>query len=148
MKVIHVVWEGRWSGPPSRVLALAPALAREGVASVLVVPEDGADWIYVEAWPDAAGLNEDGFLEAILAVVEDGWGAPIEAPVARTLGGEPGYLATFRFAFDDGSEGIAFDVLAMHDNVGWDVTLLSAPGVETQDFKLLEQFLATFAYIE
>jgi hypothetical protein len=110
--------------------------------------QDGADWIYVETWPDAAGLNEDGFLESILDLVKGSWGAPVETPVAATLGGEPGHLATFRFAYDDGSEGIAFDVLAMHDNLGWDVTLFSIPGSETADFALFQQFLATFAYVE
>jgi hypothetical protein len=80
--------------------------------------------------------------------VKASWGDPIETPVATRLGGEPGYLATFQYAYDDGSEEIAFDVLVVHDNVGWDVTLFSIPGEETRDFALFQQFLATFAYAQ
>jgi len=40
-----VVFEGRWAGPPARVLGLAPALAERGVESVLVVPEAGSSWL-------------------------------------------------------------------------------------------------------
>lgn len=110
--------------------------------------QDGVDWIYVTTWPDAGGLNSDGLLDGVLEVVRDTWGAPIETPAAMALGGEPGFLATFQYTYDDGSEEIAFDVLAMHDNIGWDVTLFSIPGEETRDFALFQQFLATFAYAE
>jgi len=109
---------------------------------------DGVDYIYVVTWPDAAGLNPEGFRDGILASVKDAWGDPIAPPVASPLGGEPGYLASFQYTYDDGSEGIAFDALAMHNNVGWDVTLFSIPGQEVADLALLQEFLATFAYSE
>ncbi len=110
--------------------------------------QDGVDWIYVATWPDAAGLNPEGYRDAILANVKTAWGDPIAPPVATPLGGEPGYLATFQYTYDDGSEGIAYDALAMHKNLGWDVTLFSIPGEEVADFELFKQFLATFAYDE
>ena len=107
---------------------------------------DGVDDLYVASWSDAAGLSPEGFRDGILASVKDAWGDPIAPPVANPLGGEPGYLATFQYTYDDGSQGIAFDALAMHDNVGWDVTLFSIPGQEVADFELFNQFLATFEY--
>lgn len=141
------VWT--WYESPLGYKAAHPAtFSVENREGFDVFVQDGSEWIYVEVWPDAAGLNEEGFLEAYLEIVKDTWGAPVEAPVARTLGGEPGYLATFPFAYDDGSEGIAIDVLAMHANLGWDVTLFSSPGTKTEDFELFEQFLATFAYTQ
>ena len=108
----------------------------------------GEEWVYVESFADAAGLNTDGFRDVVLDLVAETWGPPVATPVMTTLGGEPAYLATFRFSYEDGSEGIAFDTMAMHDNVGWDVTLFSLPGEEEADFALLQQFIATFAFTD
>lgn len=109
---------------------------------------DGVDYVYVQSWPEAAGLNAEGFRDAIVDLVKDEWGDPIEAPGPAVLGGEAGYIATFRYTYEDGSEEIAFDAMAMHANIGWDVTLFSLPGQEDRDFDLLQQFLATFTYAE
>lgn len=141
------VWS--WYESPLGYRVAHPAnLSVENLDGYDAFVADGVDWIYVMTNPDAAGLNEEGFLEAILDAVKDSWGAPVETPVAAVLGGEPGHLATFQFAYDDGSEGIAYDVLAMHDNVGWDLTLYSAPGAETEDLAVLQKFLATFAFVD
>ncbi|HEX5590178.1 MAG TPA: hypothetical protein VFX65_07815 [Candidatus Limnocylindrales bacterium] len=106
------------------------------------------EWIYVTIWPEATGLNADGFLAEMLTLVQESWGDPVEAPTPMALAGEPGYLATFNFTYDDGSEGIAYDLLAMHDNVGWDITLYTLPGSEREDYALFEQFLSTFKYVD
>ncbi|TAJ99923.1 MAG: hypothetical protein EPO36_10470 [Chloroflexota bacterium] len=113
-----------------------------------VITFRGQEWVYVEVFPDAAGLNPEGFRDEILGLVAESWGPPAETPVATTLGGEPGYFATFRFTYDDGSAGVAFDTMAMHQNVGWDVTLFSLPDEEDADFALYQQFLGAFAFGE
>ena len=109
---------------------------------------DGVDWVGVQTWPDAAGLNAEGFREAIRELAKEPWGDPIETPTAAALGGERGYIATFQYTYEDGSEEIAFHVMAMHANLGWNVTLFTIPGEEDRDFALLQQFVATFAYGE
>lgn len=141
------VWS-RYESPLGYTMANPESFGVENRDGYDAFVQDGADWIYVATWPEAAGLNADGFLTEILALVQADWGDPVETPVATTLAGEPGYLATFRYAFDDGSEGIAYDVLAMHGNVGWDLTLYTLPGLERRDFALFEQFLATFGYVD
>lgn len=108
---------------------------------------DGEDWIYVSTWPEAAGLSPEGFRDGILESVQESWGDPVATPVARALGGEPGYIATFRYAYEDGTEEIALDVLAMHQDLGWDVTMYTSPGSQS-DAALFDTFLATFAYAD
>jgi hypothetical protein len=109
---------------------------------------NGEDWIYVQPWPDAAGLSPEGFRDALLEFVKDSWGDPVVAPVATSLGGEPGFIATFHYTYDDGTEGIAIDVLAMHKNQGHEVTFFTVPGQENADAALFDKFLATFEFAD
>jgi hypothetical protein len=108
---------------------------------------DGVEWVDVAIWPDAAGLNAEGFRDAIHEYVVDIWGAPVDVSPA-TLGGEAGYISTFEYTAEDGSPGVSFDVMAMHANQGWDVTFYSLPSEQAADFALLQQLLATFSYEE
>jgi hypothetical protein len=108
---------------------------------------DDVEWIDVAIWPEAAGLNAEGFRDSIHELVAEIWGAPVDTSPAL-LGGESGYISTFEYTNDDGSEGVSFDVMAMHANQGWDVTFFSLPSEQAADFALLQQLLATFSYAE
>ncbi|MEW5990592.1 MAG: hypothetical protein AB1736_04485 [Chloroflexota bacterium] len=109
--------------------------------------KDGEEWLNVVSWPEATGLNVDGFLAEILAITDESWGQPT-ATIETSLAGEPAYLARFEFTYDDGSAGVAYDVVAMHENVGWEVTLYTLPELEQDDAEFLDEFLATFHYGE
>jgi hypothetical protein len=106
---------------------------------------DDVEWVDVAIWPDAAGLNAEGFRDAIHEFVADIWGPPVDVAPA-VLGGESGFISTFEYVNEDGSEGVSFDVMAMHANQGWDVTFYSLPSEQAADFALLQQLLATFRY--
>ncbi|HEX4897637.1 MAG TPA: hypothetical protein VFV53_04690 [Candidatus Limnocylindrales bacterium] len=122
--------------------------SRDGYDVYLQDKFDGYELIYVDSWPEAAGLSTGGFRDALLEYVGDSWGDPTMTPVAYSLAGEPAYFARFKYAYDDGSPATVIDVMAMHEDIGWEITLNTDPSWETIDTNLLKRFLATFAFAE
>lgn len=104
------------------------------------------DWFYVTTWPDASGLSADGFRDAVIANYAPDFGQPVITPTASTLAGEPAWAVAWQFTNDSGEVNRLHGVLAMHANVGWEVSLLTLPEVETDDLTLFNTSLTTFQF--
>ncbi|MEO7663647.1 MAG: hypothetical protein ABIV26_00860 [Candidatus Limnocylindrales bacterium] len=108
--------------------------------------KQGVDWLYISPYTEGKGLSPEGFRDAIVELVAPDWGAPLETPSATTLGGVSAYFATYNYTYDDGTKETAFDVTATHGDLGWEISLFSVPGAETQDLATFQKYLATFAF--
>lgn len=106
----------------------------------------GEDWFYVTPWPEAKGLSPEGFRDGLIENYAPDWGQPVSDPVATALAGQPGWALAWSFTNANGDTNIAHDVLAMHEDLGWEVTLITLPELETSDLKLFRTALATFAF--
>lgn len=108
--------------------------------------KDGADWFYVFTYPDGKGMTPEGFRDAILEGYAEDPGPPRTAPTALTVGGVPAWKAVFEFKADDGSDVVLIDVLTVHADLGWEISLVTAPSLEAADAKVFESFLASFKF--
>ncbi len=105
------------------------------------------DWIYVVPYPTAKGLSAEGFRDALLKeYAASGVGAPRETPTKTTLGGGEAWKMAFQGTASDGSPVVVIDVVTMHADQGWEVSIFSSPQNEAQDAADLDAFLATFAF--
>lgn len=108
--------------------------------------KDGTDWFYVFTYADGKGMTAAGFRDAILAGYAKDPGPPRETPVAMTVGGEPAYKAAFAFKANDGGDIVLVDVLTVHADLGWEISLVTTPSLEAAESKVFETFLASFKF--
>jgi hypothetical protein len=109
---------------------------------------DGEDWFYVVPYPEGKGLTAAGFRDAILESYATNPGPPRAAPVATSVGGSQAYLVAFEFQAEDGTDLVLIDVLTVHGDLGWEISLVTTPSAETADTKLFESFLASFKFTD
>jgi hypothetical protein len=108
---------------------------------------DGVEWVYVVPEADAVGLNLDEFQAALTATYTDQFGAAPQSISPGTLGGEPAKLLVFSFAADDGSPLVLLDLIAIHDDVGWEVFMITSGGRPlAPDAALFDMFTASFGF--
>lgn len=106
----------------------------------------GQDWIGVVPYPSAKGLSAEGLRDALLKEYESsGWALRETATKTTVASGEAWRMALGNTA-PDGSPVVAIDVVTMHANQGWEITIVTSPDRETQDAADLDAFLATFAF--
>lgn len=106
----------------------------------------GVDWFYVVPYAEGEGLSAEGFRDAILESYASNPGDPRKAPVVVSLGGEKAYRAVFDFKAKDGTDLVLIDVLAVHGDLGWEVSLVTTPSDEAADTKIFDAFLAAFKF--
>ena len=104
------------------------------------------EWFYVTLWPEAKGLSADGYRDYVIESYTPDYGQPAIAPSQTVLAGEPGWAVAWQYTLENGDSIIVHDVLAMHADVGWEVTLVTFPEVEGDDLELLNMAIKTFSY--
>jgi hypothetical protein len=108
---------------------------------------DGVDWVHVVPEPDAVGLSLDEFQSALSATYTDEFGAGPESIATSTLGGEPARFLRFSLTAGDGSPLVFRDMIAIHDDVGWEVSMIASGGSTlSDDDALFDMFTASFGF--
>lgn len=107
---------------------------------------DGVDWFYVFPYAEGKGLTAEGFRDAILEIYAKDPGAPREDPIAVSVAGGPAFKAVFELKGSDGGDLVLVDILTVHGDLGWEISLVTTPSLEAVETKVFEAFLATFKF--
>lgn len=107
---------------------------------------DGVDWFYAVPYPEGKGLTAEGFRDAILEAYAADPGAPRAAPVKTATAGGVGYRMAFELKAANGTDLVIVDVLTVHGDLGWEISLVTTPSDEAADTKLFDVFLSTFKF--
>lgn len=106
---------------------------------------DGTPYVTVRPSP-LADYTLERFVTELLAVYEEQVGAKPETNQEVVLGGQPGRFLTFHFKDDLGAGVYVAEVVAMLDDVGWEILLTEQAGSEATDTPVLEAMLSTFVF--
>lgn len=109
---------------------------------------DGVDWFYVFPYADGKGMSAEGFRDAIIEGYEEDPGPPRDDPVAVSVDGNPAWRVAFEFEANDGSDIVLVDVLTVHGDFGWEISLVTTPALEATETDIFDAFLATFEFAE
>lgn len=107
---------------------------------------DGEDWFYVVPYAEGKGRTAEGFADLILAGYAEDPGPPRDEPVKTTAGGGVAYRMTFDLETNDGTAIVLVDLVTVHANLGWEISLVTIPSNEQEDTKLFETFMASFRF--